>query len=43
MRERNRLNQEILKILLKKQETEKILKEKRENLRELSKMAMVFK
>lgn len=43
MRERNRLNQEILKILLKKQETEKILKEKRENLRELSRMGVIFK
>nr|DAS42915.1 MAG TPA: hypothetical protein [Caudoviricetes sp.] len=29
MRERNNLNKEILKILLKKQETEKMLKEKR--------------
>lgn len=29
MKERNRLNVEILKILLKKQETEKMLKEKK--------------
>lgn len=43
MRERNNLNKEILKILLKKQETEKKLKEKRENLRELQRMGLVFK
>lgn len=43
MRERNNLNKEILKILLKKQETEKMLKEKRENLRELSRMGVIFK
>lgn len=43
MRERNNLNKEILKILLKKQETEKMLKEKRGNLRELSNSAVVFK
>ena len=43
MRERNNLNKEILKILLKKQETEKILKEKRENLRELSRMGVIIK
>lgn len=43
MRERNRLNQEILKILMKKQEVEKKLKEKQENLRELQRMGLVFK
>lgn len=43
MRERNNLNKEILKILLKKQETEKMLKEKRELLWELSKMGVIFK
>lgn len=43
MRERNNLNKEILKILLKKQETEKMLKKKRENLRELQRMGLVFK
>nr|DAS61102.1 MAG TPA: hypothetical protein [Caudoviricetes sp.] len=43
MRERNQLNKEILKILLKKQETEKELKKKREILRDLSSMTMVFK
>lgn len=43
MRERNNLNKEILKILLKKQEAEKILKEKRENLRELSRMGVILK
>lgn len=43
MRERNNLNKEILKILLKKQETEKELKKKREILRDLSSMTMVFK
>lgn len=43
MRERNNLNKEILKILLKKQETEKILKEKKELLRGLSRMGMFFK
>lgn len=43
MRERNRLNQEILKILMNKQETEKELKKKREILRNLSSMTMVFK
>ena len=37
MRERNNLNKEILKILLKKQETEKMLKEKKELLRDLQK------
>lgn len=43
MRERNQLNKEILKILLKKQETEKRLKEKQENLRELQRMGAIFK
>lgn len=43
MRERNNLNKEILKILLKKQEAEKMLKEKKELLRDLSSMTMVFK
>lgn len=43
MRERNNLNKEILKILLKKQETEKILKEKQELLQGLSSMTIIFK
>lgn len=43
MRERINLNKEILKILLKKQETEKELKRKKEILRDLSSMTMVFK
>lgn len=43
MKERNNLNKEILKILLKKQETEKMLKEKKELLRDLSSLAVVFK
>lgn len=43
MRERNNLNKEILKILLKKQEVEKELKEKQEILRNLSSMTIVFK
>lgn len=43
MRERNNLNQEILKILQKKQETEKELKRKKEILLNLSSMTMVFK
>lgn len=43
MRERNNLNKEILKILLKKQETEKMLKEKKELLRNLQSLAVVFK
>lgn len=43
MRERNQLNKEILKILLKKQETEKELKRKKEILRDLSNLAVVFK
>lgn len=42
MKERNNLNKEFLKILLKKQEAEKILKEKKELLRELSRMGMIF-
>lgn len=43
MRERNQPNEEILKILLKKQETEKELKRKKEILRDLSNLAVVFK
>lgn len=43
MRERNQLNKEILKILLKKQETEKELKKKKEVLRDLSSMTVIFK
>jgi hypothetical protein len=43
MKERNNLNKEILKILLKKQETEKMLKEKKELLRDLQSLAVVFK
>lgn len=43
MKERNRLNVEILKILMNKQEVEKKLKKKREILRDLSSMTMVFK
>lgn len=43
MRERNNLNKEILKILLKKQEVEKELKEKKEILRNLSSMTIIFK
>ena len=43
MRERNNLNKEILKILLKKQEVEKELKEKKEILRDLQSLAVVFK
>lgn len=43
MRERNQLNKEILKILMKKQEVEKELKKKKEILRDLSSMTMVFK
>lgn len=43
MRERNQPNKEILKILLKKQETEKELKRKKEILRDLSNLAVVFK
>lgn len=43
MRERNNLSKEILKILLKKQEIEKMLKEKKELLRDLQSLAVVFK
>ena len=43
MKERNNLNKEILKILLKKQETEKMLKENKELLRDLQILAVVFK
>lgn len=43
MKERNRLNVEILKILQKKNEMEKELKEKKELLRDLSNFAVVFK
>lgn len=43
MRQRNNLNKEILKILPKKQETEKMLKEKKELLRDLQSLAVVFK
>lgn len=43
MRERNQLNKEILKILLKKQETEKELKKKKEVLRDFSSMTVIFK
>jgi hypothetical protein len=42
MRERNNLNQEILKILLKKQGIEKKLKKKKEILRYLSSMTMIL-
>nr|DAX63162.1 MAG TPA: hypothetical protein [Caudoviricetes sp.] len=43
MKERNQLNKEILKILLKKQETEKELKKKKEILRDLSSMTIILK
>lgn len=43
MRERNQLNKEILKILMKKQKAEMDLKKKKEILRDLSNMPMVFK
>ena len=43
MKERNRLNVEILKVLQKKNEVEKELKEKQELLRDLSSLAVVFK
>lgn len=43
MKERNRLNVEILKVLQKKNEVEKELKEKQEILRNLSSMTIVFK
>ena len=43
MKERNRLNVEILKVLHKKNEVEKELKKKREILRDLSSMTIIFK
>ena len=43
MRERNQLNKEILKILMKKQKAEMDLKKKKEILRDLSNMTMFFK
>ena len=43
MRERNQLNKEILKILMKKQKAEMDLKKKREILRNLASMTMIFK
>lgn len=43
MRERNQLNKEILKILIKKQKAEMDLKKKREILRNLANMTMSFK
>lgn len=43
MRERNQLNKEILKILMKKQKAEMDLKKKKEILRDLSNMTMIFK
>ena len=43
MRERKQLNKEILKILMKKQKAEMDLKKKKEILRDLSKMTMIFK
>ena len=43
MRERNQLNKEILKILMKKQKAEMDLKKKKEILWDLSNMTMVFK
>lgn len=43
MRERNRLNKEILKILMKKQKAEMDLKKKQEILRNLTSMTMSFK
>lgn len=43
MKERNRLNVEILKVLQKKNEVEKELKEKQELLRDLSSLVVVFK
>lgn len=43
MKERNRLNVEILKVLQKKNEVEKELKKKREILRDLSSMTIIFK
>nr|DAY10479.1 MAG TPA: hypothetical protein [Caudoviricetes sp.] len=43
MKERNQLNKEILKILLKKQKAEMDLKKKQEILQNLSSMTMIFK
>lgn len=43
MKEQNRLNVEILKVLQKKNEVEKELKEKQEILRNLSSMTIIFK
>ena len=43
MRERNQLNKENLKILMKKQKAEMDLKKKKEILRDLSNMTMFFK
>lgn len=43
MRERNQLNKEILKILMKKQKAEMDLKKKWEILRNLASMTMIFK
>lgn len=43
MRERNQLNKEILKILMKKQKAEMDLKKKQEILRNLTSMTMSFK
>lgn len=43
MKERNRLNVEMLKVLQKKNEVEKELKKKREILRDLSSMTIIFK
>lgn len=43
MKERNRLNVEILKVLQKKNEVEKELKKKWEILRDLSSMTIIFK
>ena len=43
MKERNRLNVEILKVFQKKNEVEKELKKKREILRDLSSITIIFK
>lgn len=43
MKERNQLSKEILKILMKKQKAEMDLKKKREILRNLASMTMIFK
>lgn len=43
MRERNQLNKEILKILMKKQKAEMDLKKKQEILRNLASMTISFK